>query len=192
MLLHCIRHGLTVANEEQRFNGSLDDPLTDPQRSTLREIPFEASGYDAIYCSPQSRAVETAQCLGIDRFTLEPRIAERHLGIFEGLTPRECSQRYPQDFAKFGALSGDYQIPGGESRAQNLERVMSWVQEIACRTCVLAVTHGGTIDFLYRLATGLPIHGGDEIFSGGNATLSEFEISDSEVRLVRFDQPLAS
>jgi broad specificity phosphatase PhoE len=57
---------------------------------------------------------------------------------------------------------------------------------------VLAITHGGTIDFLYRMATAEPIHGGDEIFAGSNASLSRFEVEYPVLRLLTFAVSLKS
>jgi len=190
VLIHLVRHGVTHANLARRFNGSRDDPLTAAQRSALRTIRFDHSRYDAIYCSPLRRAVETAACLGIVDAILETRIAERNLGVFEGLTPEECRARYPEAFSAFLAFDADFQIPGGESRAQNLARVVAWLRDCACHRRVLAVTHGGTVDFLYRLASGACVHGGREIFAGDNASVSMFEVSWPEVRLVDYSVPL--
>jgi broad specificity phosphatase PhoE len=81
-------------------------------------------------------------------------------------------------------------VPDGESRAQNFERIVAWLRDIAAHRDVLAITHGGTIDFLYRLATGIALHGGDRIYSGNNATLAIFEVDWPNVRLVDFDAPL--
>ncbi|HTO58256.1 MAG TPA: histidine phosphatase family protein [Pseudomonadales bacterium] len=189
MRVVCLRHGATEGNVTGRFNGP-DDPLTAPEREYLSATRFDAAPYDAIYCSPYRRAVETAQCLKLPRWTPEPRLVERRFGIFEGLTAAECTARYPEEFARFRAFDADYAAPNGESRAQNFARVADWVRDAAVAPRVLAITHGGTIDFLYRLAVGIALHGGDRIYSGDNATLAIFDIDWPNVRLVDFDAPL--
>src|SRR5215467_466653 len=126
MRIACLRHGVTETNLLGRLSGPAD-PLTAAQRAALSLTRFDAARYDSIHCSPYHRAVETAQCLELPGWTLEPRIVERRFGIFEGLTPGECAARYPDDFARFRAFDADYAVPGGESRAQNLERVIAWV-----------------------------------------------------------------
>src|SRR5262245_50382616 len=190
MQLWLVRHGLTALNVEGRFNGWRDDSLLPEQVDQLRRARLDARRFDAIYCSPLRRCVETAHCLGVRSFRTDARIAERNLGIFEGLTAAECRERFAEDFAQFAAFDEAYRIPGGESRGQNLARVMSWLEEANVHRSVLAITHGGTLDFLYRLAHAHPVHGGAEIFSGGNASLSEFEVDFPHVRLVGFDRPL--
>ena len=189
MRIACLRHGATDANLVGRFNGP-HDPLTTAARASLAATRFDAATYDAIFCSPHRRAVETAQCLKLPGWTLEPRIVERRFGIFEGLTPGECAARYPTEYARFRAFDADYAVPNGESRAENLARVVAWVRDVAVHDRVLAITHGGTIDFLYRFAVGIALHGGDRIYSGGNATLAIFDIDWPNVRLVDFDAPL--
>jgi hypothetical protein len=70
--------------------------------------------------------------------------------------------------------------------------VIEWVQEVSegdsspvrLRQRAIAITHGGTVNFLYRLDTGRPVHRGTQIFASENATLSIFEI---DIRLVGFN-----
>jgi broad specificity phosphatase PhoE len=89
-------------------------------------------------------------------------------------------------------LTADFVIPGGESRAQHLERVVSWLREVSeGHRNVLAVTHGGTIDFLFRLGTGRPLHGGDQVFAGPPAALSVFAVSWPTVEVLMHGRPLA-
>jgi hypothetical protein len=51
---------------------------------------------------------------------------------------------------------------------------------------VLEITHGGTIDFLYRMATAQPLHGGNRIFAGSHVALSRFELEYPALRLITF------
>src|SRR5262249_40906406 len=120
-------------------------------------------------------------------------------GIFEGLTADECRTRFASEFARFVTFDADFVVPGGESRAQHLQRIVVWLRDVAIEFGggvgaashrVLAITHGGTIDFLYRAAIGVPLHGGQRIHSGEHATLAIFEGDWPNVRLVDFDAPL--
>ncbi len=192
MLLDVLRHGLTEANHSHRFNGTLDDPLTAAQVAELERTDFDASGYDAVFCSPLLRAEQTARCLGVSTWRPEPRLAERNLGVFEGLTAHECRRRYPEDFAAFEVFDAKFRIPGGESRAEHVARVRDWLRDARRFERVIAVTHGGTVDFLYRMGTGQPMHGGSGIFGSDNAALSTFEVSGAAVKLLAFNQRLAS
>jgi broad specificity phosphatase PhoE len=69
--------------------------------------------------------------------------------------------------------------------------VLDWLESVASHRRVLAITHGGTIDFLYRLATGSALHGGPSIFAASNASVSSFEVAWPSIRLTAYDVPIA-
>jgi len=158
----------------------------------LGAVDFDSSGYDAVFCSPLRRCVETAARLGITDWVLEPRIAERKFGVLEGLTQDECRARLPVEFAAFRAFDQYYVVPEGESRGEHHARMIDWVQSVEGKFGnVLAITHGGMIDFLYRLGSGEPLYdfeGG--IKAGSHATLSRFEIQWPRVHTIAFDVEL--
>ena len=93
MKLHCLRHGVTVGNVQECFQGFCDSALIEDQLVALTAVGFDASIYDAVYCSPRGRCRGTAKALGINSLINEPRLAERHFGVFEGLPRRECEER---------------------------------------------------------------------------------------------------
>ncbi len=192
MRVSCLRHGVTALNARGVFSGVGEEGLTEDQRRDLSAIDFDATGFDAVYCSPAPRCKETAQCLRLPHHIEEPRLAERHFGIFEGLTAEQCRRTYPAEFEAFQRLDADYTIPGGESRAEHLGRVVEWLREVSIYPHVLAVTHGGTIDFLFRLGTDGVVHGGDQVVAGPNSALSVFEVSWPVVSVVEHGVPLVS
>jgi len=180
---------MTIHNQSGRFNGWLDEGITPAQAEQLHMVEFQTHRFDAIYCSPLKRCRETALALGIVESIEDARLKERNLGIFEGKTPAECETLHRDDFARFRELDADFVIPNGESRKQNLERVLSWVRDVSHHQRVLAVTHGGPIDFLYRMGAGLPLHGG-EMYPGRNAHHSIFSYNDDAWSVIQFDMPL--
>lgn len=76
MRLHCLRHGETGGNVSGRYTGAGDDPLTEDQRARLLAVRFDGSQFDAIYCSPFRRCIETAKCLRLQSWLIEPRSAD--------------------------------------------------------------------------------------------------------------------
>ena len=191
MFLDVIRHGATASTLGHRFNDHPHEPLTPSAITALSEIAFDATGYQRIDVSSLRRAVETAQGLGLVGYRLDPRLAERGLGVFQGLTEAECRARFAADFDAFSAFEPDYCIPEGESRGAHLARVMSWLEDVALcgANRALAIAHGGVLDFLRRLGTGEPAHGG--AFSGGELlSLSRFELDWPALRLISFSEPL--
>lgn len=190
MRVSCVRHGRTERNARGVFSGCGTEGITEDQRRELSQVGFDASVFDVVYCSPARRCTETADSLGIPDYIEEPRLAERRFGIFEGRPTDECRRDHPTEFEAFQRLDGAYVIPGGESRARHLDRVLGWLEDASTFRHVLAITHGGTIDFLYRMATSGELHGGNEVFAGPNAALSEFEVSWPDVSLVSHGLPL--
>ena len=189
--MSCVRHGVTELNLRGVFSGSGGEGITPDQRAALGGVVFDPTVFDAVYSSPAVRCLETAAALGVSTYLVDPRLAERHFGIFDGLPVEECRDRYPEEFEAFKRLDADFAIPGGESRAQHLARTVDWLREVGVHARVLAFTHGGTIDFLHRLGSGHPLHGGDQVFAGPNAAISEFDVSWPRVSMVRHGVPLA-
>jgi 2,3-bisphosphoglycerate-dependent phosphoglycerate mutase len=191
--LDLIRHGVTLSNLGHRFNDSEDEPLADDALAALAAIKFDASRYDLVFASPLRRAVQTADGLGLRDYVLESRIRERGLGVFQGLTATQCQARYSAEFTRFLTYDADFCIPEGESRRDHLQRVSGWLEEAARSGAqnVLVITHGGTVDFVYRMGIGLPLHGGDSIFGGENLSRSSFRVEWPRVSLIRYDEPLA-
>lgn len=187
--LHCIRHGVTKELLAGRFQGDSDAELASDEIERIKTVRFDASSFEKVYCSPLGRCVHTAELLGISDTILDGRIRERGLGIFQGLTRQECQEKFPTEFKAFERLDADFQIPGGESRSEQLARILSWLEEISHLRRVLAVTHGGVFDLLYRLATPSPLHGG-KLFSGDNLTLSVVEVNWPDLRLIEYNTPL--
>ena len=190
MRVDCLRHGETASTLNERFNGILDESITSAETQRLQHVNFDTKPYDAIFCSPLRRCTETAEALGIYQWIREDRLIERNLGIFQGLAPNECETKFPQEFKSFRKLDNSYHMPEGESRSDHLVRIKSWLTDAIEYRHVLAITHGGTIDFLYRMAKALPIHGGEKVFAGDNASLSRFDVEWPEVKLVSYSDPI--
>jgi probable phosphoglycerate mutase len=163
--LIAIRHGETEWNRQRRFQGHLDSVLN---REGLAQA--EALGerlarerFDLLLSSDLGRALQTASAIALrsgHEIVVEPRLRERRMGIFQGLTPDEAQARYPDDYARFRTHDPDYVIPEGESMRQLLERSVACITELAARHAGLtlaAVTHGGVLAMLYRHARAMPL-----------------------------------
>ena len=160
-----VRHGETAWNAEHRVQGQLDVPLNEVGRAQALALAraLAAERFAALYSSDLARARDTAapaaRALGLE-VRLEPRLRERHYGIFERLTYAECEARFPEDYARFLARDPEFEFRGGESLRAFARRALACVEEIAARhpgQSVLVVTHGGVLDKLYRRLTGLPL-----------------------------------
>lgn len=160
-----IRHGETDWNRQGRYQGHLDSALNAEglaQAEALGER-LAAERFDLLLSSDLGRALQTARAIAMrsgHEIMVEPRLRERRMGIFQGLTPAEAEARYPQDYARFRSHDPDYVIPQGESLRQLFRRSVACFSELAtCHAgCTLAaVTHGGVLAMLYRHATAMPL-----------------------------------
>jgi broad specificity phosphatase PhoE len=73
----------------------------------------------------------------------EPRLRERGLGHWEGLTLDEVAQRYPDEYAEW--VDGkDVVRRGGESRVEVATRALEALRELPETELTVLVTHGAT------------------------------------------------
>ena len=119
MNIYLIRHGLTTPGEEGRYQGFLDESLSDKGRAQLAEAPQKPSH---VYVSPAKRARETASILfpGAEQICV-PGLWEMNFGIFEGRTWKEMENDARYREWVDGMCLGT--CPGGESRASFSARV---------------------------------------------------------------------
>ena len=163
--LLAIRHGETEWNREGRFQGHLNSVLNKEGLAQAEALGarLAAERFDLLLCSDLGRALQTASAIAMrtgHEIVVEPRLRERRMGIFQGLTPAEVQARYPEEYARFSSRDPDYVIPEGESMRQLFERSIACFTELAERHAGLtlaAVTHGGVLAMLYRHAMAMPL-----------------------------------
>lgn len=164
-LLIAIRHGETEWNSEGRFQGHLNSVLNEEGRAQAQALAerLAAERFDLLLSSDLGRALQTASAVAMrtgHEILVEPRLRERRMGIFQGLTPAEVQARYPEEYARFRTHDPDYVIPGGESMRQLFERSVACFSALAERYAGLTlatVTHGGVLAMLYRHAVSMPL-----------------------------------
>lgn len=142
MLVYLLRHGQTVYNQQRRYQGQLDIPLSDEGRKALKPADFTP---DMIYVSPLKRAVETAEILfpGSKQCAISD-FQEMNFGVFEGRSFREMAD--DPDYRAWvdsGCLEA---CPGGERRQEFSDRVTrAFAQLMESRQShLVVVAHGGT------------------------------------------------
>lgn len=159
-----VRHGETAWNAERRLQGHTDIPLNAHGIAQAQATAASLAGerFDAAYSSDLARARQTAEAIA-GRCLLTPafdeRLRERHYGAFQSLTYDEARERFPDDYHRFETRDPGFALSaGGESLIEFAERVRSTLEAIAGRHrggSVLIVTHGGVLDIVHRLATGM-------------------------------------
>lgn len=134
-----IRHGQTEWNRVERFRGRADVPL-----NATGLAQAEATGHHvvarwkpvAVYSSPLSRAVKTAEAVA-RHFELpvqvHPGLADIDYGAWQGLSPEEARQRWPEIIDTWYNLPHLACIPGGETLDDLRQRAMETVKDLAAR-----------------------------------------------------------
>lgn len=139
-----IRHGLTPLGEAGKYQGSLDDGLSE---TGLRQLRRAARTPERVYVSPARRARETASVLFPDAEQIAVSdLREMDFGAFEGRSFREMENDPAYRAWVDGGCEG--RCPGGEDRAAFSGRVCRALLEILDREAeagaVVIVAHGGT------------------------------------------------
>ena len=149
MKIYVTRHGQTDYNKKRMMQGRSDIPLNETgirqardRRKSLGDIKF-----DAVYASPLSRAVQTAEIIGNvtrDEIITDERIIEANFGKYElmgyystGL-PMMAYWSFPEIFPA---------PEGVETIRQRRERTSSFLKELEEKDyeTVLVACHGGII-----------------------------------------------
>lgn len=142
MKLWLIRHGLTRLGEEKRYQGALDEGLSDRGRAALKQADFMPA---CVYVSPLRRARETAAILfPASRQIVVPDLREMDFGDFESRGWWEMEQDPAYRAWVDGGCMG--RCPGGEDRAEFSVRVCAAMGSLL-RTDedeLVIVAHGGT------------------------------------------------
>ena len=146
------RHGETNENRERRFQGQKDVPLSDHGREQARALADEAAEEPlaALYTSPLVRARETAEIVAA-RIGLEPRpddrLKEVDVGAWQDRLKDDVEREDPDAWAAFRAAGDEFRFPGGESFAEQQERVIAALVDITQRGDLpaLVVCHRGVV-----------------------------------------------
>lgn len=116
-----VRHGQTEWNRVERFRGRADVPLNETglaqAEATGRRIAADWKPV-AVYSSPLSRAVKTAEAI-VKHFDLpvqvHPGLADIDYGQWQGCTPDEARERWPEMVDAWYNAPQMARIPGGET-----------------------------------------------------------------------------
>jgi broad specificity phosphatase PhoE len=149
--VYLARHGQTAYNLERRFQGQLPVRLDDVGRRQAGELAERAAehGFAALWCSPLLRARETgdivARRIGL-QLREDARLMETNAGDWTDRLFTDVQAEAPELFAKFVAGDPSFAFPGGESFAEQEERVASALDQVEEGTPpVLVVCHGMVI-----------------------------------------------
>ena len=144
--VYLIRHGLPDFPGGKRMCiGTTDIPLGEEGLAQAREMAAKLPAVGNVFSSPLSRAVQTAQAIGMP-ITIREDLREMHAGEWDGLTFDQIRQRYPELYAARGA-DKTLPLPGEEDPALGLARFRHAMEQAArlAEGDFAVVAHGGIV-----------------------------------------------
>ena len=163
--VYLIRHGQVVGHETPSYNGHADVALTEYGISQYYKLSERLvdTGITACYSSDLSRCAIGAKII-CDALAISPsldaRLRELNIGIWEGMTWSEIVAKYPQEWQARLDDIVNYRVPEGESLLDLAGRAVAALEEIVAAhrgENLLVVGHGGMNRTLLLDAIGAPL-----------------------------------
>jgi probable phosphoglycerate mutase len=182
--LFMVRHGQTDFSRENRFCGSIDPPLNDIGKRMADALgaAYGTKGWTAIYCSPSTRARQTAEPLatraGITP-TLDEGLREIAYGEWESMRHEDVKAKWPDAYAYWSADTASRGTPGGETAFQVAARAAPVIERIRTKHTegrILLVSHKATIRILTCALLGMDVRLFRDRIGQPVAALTRFEI----------------
>ncbi|MFD2204911.1 histidine phosphatase family protein [Kiloniella antarctica] len=151
-----LRHGPTIWNLEKRMQGRSDIPLSPEGQNQVGQWSLPDEWYSVPwYVSPLKRAQKTAQIMGKDSITTEPRLSEMSWGEWEGKRLPELRENLGPQLQKMEDMGLDLLPPGGESPRQVQQRLAPFLLDLGRQNLsAVCVAHKGIIRAIYASASG--------------------------------------
>lgn len=192
-----LRHGESIGNLENRFQGHADFPLTETGLAQARALAdrwkTEGRTFDRVFSSPLVRARQTAEiiCAALKvPLEFDPDWMEIDNGLLAGLSDEEADQSVPRP-----AFITPYTHTGktGESRWEVYLRAGRNIQKLLDHPVghTLVVTHGGILNMTLYAILGIPVQadsaGPRFMFHNTTFTTFTYEPERHSWRMLHFD-----
>ena len=181
MRVFVIRHGESETNQDKRWTGWLDVPLTEKGRAdaALAREALAKVKFDKIYASDLVRAKCTAE-IALPSCTYEttPQLREINLGSLAGMPIASTTKEQRALISKEG-----YVAFGGESKEAFRERVVGFMKALEAKEhqTVALFAHGGWLRTALSFVVGVELPG--KSICCNNCTVAVFEYEDAAWRL---------
>lgn len=192
------RHGQNEDNIDGVLNGHRDLPLTELGREQARQLGegIKSSGlnFDAVYCSPLSRAHETAvissKIAGLPTPQVMDILIERDFGIMTGRKNTDIVPMCAPDIIETDTITYFLSPEGAETFPELVERgreVLSRIRAYHQQGKILLVCHGDIGKMIYAAATGRDWRDILTDFHFGNGELIDIS-SDGDAHVLKLAQ----
>jgi probable phosphoglycerate mutase len=163
--LYLVRHGQTDYSLANKFCGAIDPPLNAHGLAMAEALGarYGSEKWEAIYCSPQLRARQTAEPTAKRagmQLILDEGLREIAYGEWEGRAEDDVHKSDAERFRAWAAHPGHTSPPGGESGIAICARVLTTIERIKKEHPtgkVLMVSHKATLRVLVCALLGVDI-----------------------------------
>jgi broad specificity phosphatase PhoE len=161
-----VRHGETDWNKARRIQGSASDtPLSENGKKQAEglALKLKSEKIQAIYASPLSRALHTAQAIARYHHLevqTDPRLKEINVGNLEGVLAAELKSRFDEYVCRPDHNHNLPRLPGGESLADVQERAWETLKlfmDSHTEGTIVVVTHYFVIMSIICKVLNLPL-----------------------------------
>ena len=187
--IYLARHGQNEDNVNGILNGHRDLPLTElgreQARTTAAHIRDNKLSFDHIYCSPLSRAKETAEIicheLGWPEPIIHKGIIERDFGSMSGKPVASIVELCAPDIIQTDTITYFLSPDGAETFPELIARAQTVLDELRAQKSdsILLVTHGDFGKMLYAAYYDLD----------WQTVLTDFHFGNCELLLLSPDSP---
>lgn len=177
-VVYIARHGETDRNRQGLLLGQKDVDLNDTGIKQAHELGEKLKGLhiDLIVSSSMTRAKHTAEIVNDYlhvALKIEPRLIERNIGVYDGLTLAEVQEKYQKGYTS--EMAYQKTPPGGESSKEVEERVFAAMAELKRdypHSDILVIAHSFILRMINKYFN--PGISADEFF--------DFTLKNTEVR----------
>jgi probable phosphoglycerate mutase len=145
------------------MQGHIDIPLNShgqvQAQRLAQSLQHAGHTFDHLYSSDLQRAADTAKQVSNAlelSITIDPIFRERHVGVLQGLRLDDAPHQVPDVWQAHLARDIQHDLGGGESIQafhERAQRALAMLVAAHRGQTILVVSHGGTLDMMYRIAT---------------------------------------
>lgn len=189
------RHGQSMANLKNCFAGHTDVELSElgrVQAEKAAKYIIENYKVDKIFSSDLQRAYYTAEPvakrLGMEIIKVE-ELREINGGEWENKSVQEIDENYSEERKLWKTDIGSVRIPGGESVAELMARILKISKKLASENdgkTILLATHAAAIRAISCVATGTGIEGMKNMKWVRNASITIMDFCDNKLELKEY------